>query len=106
MFTSNRTRFPVKTPNITLVHRYRNNILPPLFNSLSCSLFSLLPSIIQLIDAYREITRKMQEFIVSCRGNPGVYIHGPRGVGKSYSLYEVVCTLRSDPSGLYCHTFF
>jgi hypothetical protein len=25
------------------------------------------------------------------------YIHGPRGVGKSYCLYEVVCKLRSDP---------
>ena len=30
--------------------------------------------------------------------NSAVYIHGPRGVGKSYSLFEVVCHLRADPN--------
>jgi len=41
--------------------------------------------------------------LISLRANalqkaPAVFITGPQGVGKSYSLYEVVCRLRSDQS--------
>jgi predicted AAA+ superfamily ATPase len=35
----------------------------------------------------------MYNFITSHSKEPAVYIHGPQGVGKSYSLYQVVCAL-------------
>ncbi len=41
----------------------------------------------------RDITKEMHKFITCQHGHPAAYIHGPQGVGKSYSLYQVVCTL-------------
>ena len=55
---------------------------------------------------HRQVTQDIYEFIVK-RGYltkeqapmvPALYIHGPRGVGKSYSLFEVVCLLREKPN--------
>ncbi len=58
---------------------------------------------------HRKVTEDMLKFVLN-RGQqpkfqvdiprpiiPAVYIHGPRGVGKSYSLFEVVWLLRADP---------
>lgn len=50
---------------------------------------------------HRELTDKMKDFILTNRARtdtevPAVYINGPQGVGKSYSLFEVVCSLRAD----------
>jgi Cdc6-like AAA superfamily ATPase len=48
---------------------------------------------------HREITGKMLEFINKHHAKvPAVYIHGPQGVGKSCSLFEIVCQLNSDKS--------
>lgn len=48
---------------------------------------------------YRSTTANLFDFITLHYGkNPAVYIHGPQGVGKSHSLYEVVCRLRQDAS--------
>jgi hypothetical protein len=47
---------------------------------------------------HRETSKSMLEFLQKNHGvKPAVYIHGPQGVGKSHSLYDVVCLLRSEP---------
>lgn len=46
----------------------------------------------------RSITQEMHKFIISHHGHPAVCIYGPLGVGKSSSLYQVVCTLVSQPN--------
>lgn len=47
---------------------------------------------------HRDITHKILQFLIEkCGKTPAVYIHGPQGVGKSHSLFEVVCELRRDP---------
>jgi hypothetical protein len=45
---------------------------------------------------HRAITQKMQEFITT-HSSGSLYIHGPQGVGKSYSLYEVLTSLLVVP---------
>jgi len=50
---------------------------------------------------HRKVTENLLHFIKLHHSNimiPAVYIHGPQGVGKSYSLCEVVCQLRSEKS--------
>jgi hypothetical protein len=48
---------------------------------------------------HRQITRNMLDFINNNYAKvPAVYIHGPQGVGKSYSLFENVCKLSADKS--------
>lgn len=46
---------------------------------------------------HRKVTMDMEEFIKAHIGYPAVYVQGPRGVGKSFSLFEIVCRFRSDP---------
>ena len=55
---------------------------------------------------HRKMTEDIYQFIVN-RGFltkenvpmvPALYIHGPHGVGKSHSLFEVVCLLRNNPN--------
>eukprot|EP00026_Physarum_polycephalum_P004737 Phypoly_transcript_04760.p1 GENE.Phypoly_transcript_04760~~Phypoly_transcript_04760.p1 ORF type:complete len:650 (-),score=82.11 Phypoly_transcript_04760:159-1943(-) len=46
----------------------------------------------------RTKTKEMCDFIVSHRGWPAVVVQGPRGVGKSYNLYQILCTLSCQPN--------
>jgi hypothetical protein len=38
-------------------------------------------------------TKELYNFVTSHCGQLGVYVHGPQGVGKSYSLYQVCALL-------------
>ncbi|KYQ88916.1 hypothetical protein DLAC_10497 [Tieghemostelium lacteum] len=45
----------------------------------------------------REITNRLAEFIDATKKTKRtVYIHGPQGFGKSYSIYQIISILRND----------
>jgi len=61
--------------------------------------FKIVDNVLPMM--HRKVTEDLLHFIKLHQSNtsiPAVYIHGPQGVGKSYSLCEVVCQLRSEKS--------
>ena len=55
---------------------------------------------------FREMTRDLLKFIDSKYGKRrAIYVHGLQGVGKSHSLYNIICTLASNKQNhvIYVH---
>lgn len=82
---------------MTIASTIGNYTALPIFKLLASTSRTRFPVAADTVDLmHREVTAGLEKFLKDNRGQPAVYIHGPQGVGKSFSLYEVVCRFRSQ----------
>jgi hypothetical protein len=98
-FVSTAKRFCNELKNTMMATTTASYATVPMSESMSQShrdRFPLGQSTVNIM--HRKVTVQLQQFIQECQGKPAVYVQGPRGVGKSFSLYEIVCRLTIDPT--------
>jgi hypothetical protein len=90
-------RFQADIKNVTIASTIGQYTALPIFKLLASTSRTRFPVAADTVDLmHREVTTGLEKFLKDNRGQPAVYIHGPQGVGKSFSLYEIVCRFRSQ----------